>query len=136
MVLLLVILCLLNAGGLYLYQRKRREYLHRSKQLDREIPMSDRSSISTVGQQISKYRPISNSSIVSGDFSLSRVSSKFSPVSLEEKSELDLSLEEFQRQALSEHNAMRVMYKKAPLKLSDSLNLYAQVRERSIDVFV
>lgn len=44
-----------------------------------------------------------------------------------EKSEMDLGLEEFQRQALAEHNTMRAMYKKPPVKLSEALNLYAQV---------
>ena len=48
------------------------------------------------------------------------------------KSEMDLLLEEFQRQALNEHNAMRKMYKKSPLKLSESLSLYAQVKIKFI----
>lgn len=51
-----------------------------------------------------------------------------------DKSEMDLSVEEFQREALKEHNAMRTTYKKASLKLSESLNIYAQVRFRSICV--
>lgn len=41
--------------------------------------------------------------------------------------DFDLELEEFQRQALKEHNDMRHTYRKAPLKLSDTLNVYAQV---------
>ena len=141
--LLIVLLSLLNGGGYYLYKRKRRDFLHESKRTDDEMPMSDRSSVSTIDQQISKYRPISNSSIISGDDfpsyrqpSEPRLSSaKFSPVSTYEKSDLDLSLEEFQRQALNEHNTMRTMYKKSPLKLSESLNLYAQVRERQMSGF-
>ena len=48
------------------------------------------------------------------------------------KSDMDLSVEEFQRQALREHNAMRAMYRKPPFKLSESLNLYAQVKYRFI----
>jgi hypothetical protein len=48
---------------------------------------------------------------------------------------MDLSLEEFQRQALIEHNAMRTMYRKSPLKLSESLNIYAQVKH-NIHLFV
>jgi len=47
---------------------------------------------------------------------------------INDKSDMDLSLEEFQRQALIEHNAMRTMYRKSPLKLSESLNIYAQVK--------
>ncbi|CAF1202787.1 unnamed protein product [Adineta steineri] len=52
-----------------------------------------------------------------------------SPVSddMNEKAdEMDLSLEEFQRQALAEHNFMRAMYNKPALKLTESLNIYAQ----------
>jgi uncharacterized protein YkwD len=51
---------------------------------------------------------------------------------INDKSDMDLSLEEFQRQALNEHNAMRAMYRKPPFKLSESLNIYAQVKHQSI----
>jgi uncharacterized protein YkwD len=54
---------------------------------------------------------------------------------INDKSDMDLSLEEFQRQALIEHNAMRTMYRKSPLKLSESLNIYAQVKH-NIHLFV
>ena len=55
--------------------------------------------------------------------------SHFSNISRETsfQHDIDLSLEQFQRQALKEHNAMRTTYKKSPLKLSESLNVYAQV---------
>jgi uncharacterized protein YkwD len=47
---------------------------------------------------------------------------------INEKSDIDLSLEEFQRQALKGHNLMRAMHNKPPLKLNESLNIYAQVK--------
>jgi uncharacterized protein YkwD len=45
-----------------------------------------------------------------------------------EKSDMDLTLAKFRRQALKEHNSMRAMYNKPPLKLTESLNIYAQVK--------
>lgn len=60
---------------------------------------------------------------------ISEIESISSSNHMNEKSDIDLGLEEFQRQALKEHNAMRIMYNKTPLKLSESLSIYAQVKE-------
>ncbi len=51
---------------------------------------------------------------------------------INEKNDMDLELEEFQRQALKEHNSIRAMFNKPPLKLTESLNIYAQVKLKFI----
>lgn len=140
--LLIVVICLLNVLGVYLYGKKRRKFLHQDGK--EEIPMTDSSSSSTPTM---KYRQMSSPSTQSEVFStatfliepsiqrsnpsIKAKSSKslFSLNTILEKSEMDLGLEEFQRQALAEHNTMRKMYRKPPVKLCEALNLYAQVKD-------
>lgn len=153
--LLIVVICLLNVVGVCLYDKKRRKFLHQEEK--EEIPMTDSSSSSTTTPTM-KYRQMSTPSARSEVFStatflvqpsiqqsnpsIQAKSSKslFSLNTILEKSEMDLELEEFQRQALAEHNTMRKMYRKPPVKLCEALNLYAQVKKRkslrnSVDCF-
>jgi len=55
---------------------------------------------------------------------------------INEKNDIDLSLEEFQRQALEEHNLMRAMHSKPPFNLNESLNIYAQVKSNLFYCFL
>ncbi len=166
---LIVILLILNGIGILLYRKKRQEFLNRPNRNNENIAMEELSTISTVNNDKTKYRPISVLSTITSNpssspmpnarssyvnyprhtivplpkittiFETSEVSQEDDEEEEEEettspsnqtnnKSDMDLSLEVFQRQALKEHNAMRAMYRKPPFKLSESLNLYAQVK--------
>lgn len=156
LILLIVILAILNGVGVLLYRKRRQQFLQRSNQVNNDIPMSDVSSTTTMNMNKSKYKQMSvPSTITTGSSFINRSSylinpektilsipnmttipetleisdvQSISPSSqIHDRSDMDLELEEFQRQALKEHNAMRIMYHKTPLKLSDSLNIYAQV---------
>lgn len=121
-----------------MYRRKRQNFLNQSpNQVNESIPLSQ---ISTNSNDRSSTKLISPRTQWR-NARLTFVSvPKISPIPetiesptiqsrsmTNDKSEMDLSLEEFQRQALNEHNSMRKMYRKSPLKLSESLNMYAQV---------
>jgi uncharacterized protein YkwD len=115
--------------------------------------MCEASTISTINVNQSKYRHMSIPSTITSDPSLTRtthchssyvtnsipnktklpsIQSESISIDMDDKSDIDLSLEEFQRQALQEHNSVRAMYYKPSLKLSQSLNSYAQVKQNSI----
>ena len=152
--LLIVILLLLNGLGFILYRRKRENFVEKSNQMNENLPLSEVSTGTTSSNARSNTQLISTRSLATFSSASSyRTRTRYPrltllsvpkitpvPESLEtptnqtgtmtnDKSEMDLSLEEFQRQALNEHNAMRRMYNKSPLKLSESLNMYAQVEE-------
>lgn len=141
-VLLIVVLLLLNGLGFFLYRRRRQKFLNTPNET---IPMSQ---ISTNSNHRSNSTLISDRTITATSSSNRMKTRRMTFLSVPRitpipegsenstpgsrayslgKSDMDLSLEEFQRQALNEHNAMRKMYKKSPLKLSESLNIYAQV---------
>ena len=144
-VLLIVILLILNGVGVYLYSRKRKNFVNQSDRINNHIPM----------REASKYRRMSIPSTITSDLTATNTRGYLSSYTTKsehirnsiptkttvhdilrttqselsnEKNDIDLSLEEFQRQALKEHNSMRSMHKKPPLKLTESLNIYAQVK--------
>lgn len=156
--LLILLLVLLNGLGGYFYYKKRQKFLAELNQKNDQIPLQSASKMSSLDLRQSQYR---QSSLTSAKTSRpSRFSSiKVHPPpptirpsqqtrstlapgltdvadarlsdDIDGKDEMDLILEEFQRQALQEHNRMRAIYKRPPLKLADSLNVYAQVTPRS-----
>jgi uncharacterized protein YkwD len=100
-----------------------------------DIPMSEPpSTLSTINMNKSKYKQLSALSTITNTKTirntLATIQSESASASTE-KSDTTLSLEEFRRQALQEHNSIRAMNNKPPLKLSESLNIYAQVKLKS-----
>ena len=144
-VLFIIIILLLNVVGLLLYRKRRQRFFNQSNQINNTILMRETSTISTINVNKSKYRQLSVPSTIISDFSLTNTQSCPSSyltnplhkittirelnetIQLEEINEL--SLEEFRRQALKEHNSVRSTFNKSPLKLSESLNISAQVIE-------
>ncbi|UJR23883.1 hypothetical protein I4U23_026855 [Adineta vaga] len=149
-VLLIVLLVLINGVGVYLYRKKRQRFLQQSNLINDNIPMRKPSNASTMTLDYAKYRQMSTVStrkprsrlsnsrvhppppytIKSSGKSIStihetNVNDQSESLS-NEKDDIDLTLEEFQRQALKEHNNMRALRNKPPLKLAESLNIYAQ----------
>ncbi|CAF1060605.1 unnamed protein product [Adineta ricciae] len=142
-VLFIVSLVLINGVGVYLYRKKRRKFLQQTNRIDNEIPM--RTSLNSTSFKLSNpsYGSMSTLSIgkrpsgynnskvhPSRDVKISTIHetmrSDQSDSSFSSSDEPQLSLEEFQRQALEEHNNIRTIHNKPLMKLDQSLNLYAQ----------
>jgi uncharacterized protein YkwD len=162
--LLIIILIILNGIGVFIYRKKRQQFVNKSNKINDNIPMSEISTISAMNINKSKYRQMSTVLTGTSDLSYENTSNyrssfitnpeetmvsipnittiyetdetsqsePFSPSNqTNDKSDMDLLLEEFQRQALKEHNSVRKMYNKPPFRLSESLNIYAQVKFKS-----
>ena len=130
--LLLVILLALNIGGVIQYLKKRRQYLN---DLNRDIPMNerptptDREQTKTKNDRrtksalfLSRTRSFMTNSTVAPSSFVPTVKSPMEPV--------QFNLEIFRRQALQEHNRTRAINQLLPLRLSDALNIYAQVNRK------
>ena len=136
---------LVNGVGVYLYRKTRRKFLQQTDRIDNEIPM--RTSLNSTSLKLSNPSYGSMSTLSIGKYASRCTNSKVHPSrdvkistihettrsdqadssfsSLDEKQS---SLDEFQRQALKEHNNIRTIHNKPVMRLDQSLNLYAQVK--------
>jgi len=136
---LIVILLLINGGGFLYFRKKRNQFLNQSNRIDQK---------STISIIDSRSKEISISSLqrsytVTSDYGLSVMTKSEQLITSTPNSITDckeniqskisfnqsdkITEKDFQQQALLEHNLIRSRYNKPPLKLTESLNISAQV---------
>jgi hypothetical protein len=140
MVLFLVIFLLVNGGGILYFYKKRKHFFNQSNKMNEEISMRETPDY----YDQTKYKQMSILSSSSTDhisyvINSEKLMTSTPNIAIIEKlkehtqseallRKKDIDLKEFQRQALQEHNSIRTRYNKPLLKLTEALNIYAQVR--------
>ncbi len=134
--LFIAILLLINGGRILFFRKRRNKFLNLSKKINQTSTVS---MINSKSKQI--YIPSSltdetsftlTTTYRSTSFTKPKQSIMSTPNSIIDlKDTFDqsnkITKKEFQQQPLAEHNLIRVRYNKQPLKLIESLNIYAQV---------
>ena len=127
LLLLIFILFMLNGIGIIVYRKRRREFL---QQTHDDMHLTEIASLSNEKMN-AKSHPIKRPmTAITETLENSQIDSISYLCQTNDLSEMDLEIEEFQREALREHNSIRFIYKKPPLKLSESLSIYAQVEKK------